>query len=464
MTINSINNNKHSFLFKPLKIIKTLGWVAMAILALPTIFGSYFAWKKLADIWSKSERPDTQKTDDVASKALLDENYLEKTPQKEKAEIYSKAIKQFQSEECLSATSAEAYLDHLRNDIKGRGGLDFLFSTALLHNAKAVNLESYLQKITAKVTEAKGQEHPLVFVPFLLEGSKPDIVVAVIDITKERIEYFDPKSNRSYRNLDRCGISTQDFLKKLSNLAFPNKEPDIIRNISGRQSFWHKVDSGAHVLNFIQTRIYTDAIQRDTLGDFNSSLSPDGKQLRKEMAAILQEKLNKEDQINNPVSYFTSLAQRSGLEVSRKINIKYIPEEEDRIAIAKMAAQQSGKDTSLLIKNYKIKNQAALVEIAKIVARQDARGLSQYIQNYGIKDKQALVETAEVAANQLNGGDVSYWIQQYIPKEEDRIAIAKIEAQQKEGSISSFQIKYAIKNQEALTEIAEILNKNQTDI
>ncbi len=476
MKINPINNSNQSFFFKPLKIVQSLAWVVVAILTLPTVIGPSFAWKKLAAIWNKNERSDTEKANKVASEALhIEDGFnlldtIEQAPQG--VHEYEQAITQFRAGGCLSATSAEAYLDYLRNDIKDRGGLDFLFTTTLLYDIGASSLDPYLQQITAKVTEAKGKERPLVFVPFLLAGNlvrERHIVVAVIDIAKQRIEYFDPKGNRNYsylgkwadRNLDQYPISTQNFLKTLSRSAFPDKEkPDIIRNISGPQSLWNRVDCGAHVLDFIQTRIYTDAIGSDTPGYFETSLSSDGKQLREEMAITLQAKLDKkEDRVSSPVSYLKSLAQHSGLEASRQISIQDIPEEKDRIAIAEIAAQQNGKDASLLIKNYKIKTQAALVDIAKIVARQDARGLSQYIQNYGIKDKQALIEIAEVAAGQQNGGGVSYWIQQYIPDEKDRIAIAKIEAQQKEESVSSIQRKYAIKNQQALAEIAEILNK-----
>ena len=504
MKININNNSNQSFLFKSLKVARSLGWAVVAILALPTIVGSYLAFlalKKAVEIWNRNDKPDTKKADEVALKVfsegdheknfvsvaadfeeefvLLEEAFEEnfvieapdkdcvkKTPQQEKEAFYENAIKQFKELGCLGSLSAEAYLDYLKHTERN---LDFHFNTSLLYNS-GIELDKFLASIKEEVEKTPS----LTFVPFLLAGNllrEQHIVVAVINKTSKQIEYFDPKGNQLYsmfgrlidRNLAQWDIQTQQFLEKLSQAIFPDIEPKIIRNINGPQPLSNKVDCGAHALDFIQARMNSDFIQSKDSNYFETSLSSDGKKLREEMAFTLQAKLKNDDKISNTVSDLKSLARRSGLTVSREINTQDVPEEEDRIAIAKIAVQTDGKDTSLLIKNYKIQNQEALVEIAKVVARQDALGLSRYIQNYGIKDKQALVEIAQVAAEQPNARGLSYWIKQYIPEEEERIALAKMEAQQKKGSVTSIQRKYTIKNQEALTEIAEILSEVQTD-
>lgn len=90
MITNPINNNNQSFFFNPLKIVRSLGWIAVAILSLPTVIGPCFAWKKLAAIWSENERPATQKTVEVASETLgqkttedLLKKWVEKAPANE---------------------------------------------------------------------------------------------------------------------------------------------------------------------------------------------------------------------------------------------------------------------------------------------------------------------------------------------------------------------------------------------
>ncbi|PWU15323.1 MAG: hypothetical protein C5B45_02815 [Chlamydiae bacterium] len=315
MKINPINN-KQTFIFKSLKTIQSLGWVAVAILALPTVIGSYFAWKKLVAIWSKKERSDTQKTDQVASKALhteddfedfsiigmtLNEDYVTKTPQEEKEALYEDAIKQFEGVDCLGSRSAEAYIDYLKNTEQN---LDFHFDTSLLYGS-GLNLQKFLTRITTKIEEAGlfSKKRGLVFVPFLLERNlfhEQHAVVAVIDMGKQQVEYFDPKGNLFYsifgslvdRNLPQ-NVPTQEFLEKLSGISFPGEKPSIIRNINGPQSLFNKVDCGAHVLDFVQTRMFTNFIPSGRYPNyFETSLSSNGKQLRQEMAATLQSRLD----------------------------------------------------------------------------------------------------------------------------------------------------------------------------
>lgn len=302
MTINPINN-KQSLRFKPLKVIQSLGWVTVVILALPTVFGSYFAWKKLAAVWSKNERLDTKKTDEFASKALhtdfedfsmvLGKDYVIKTPQEEKEALYEDAIKQFKKPGCLRSRSAEAYIDYLKNTEQNH---DLHFDTSLLYNS-GLSLYEFLTRIETEIREAK-----MVFVPLLLEKNlfhEQHIGVVVIDMTKEKIEYFDPQGHFFYSMFDRLvdrnliqGVTTQEFLEKLSETIFPDNKPSIIRNINGPQSLFNKVDCGAHALNFIETRMLTDFIQSDKYPNyFETSLSSNGKQLRQEMAATLEESL-----------------------------------------------------------------------------------------------------------------------------------------------------------------------------
>ncbi|QZA58731.1 Ulp1 family isopeptidase [Candidatus Rhabdochlamydia porcellionis] len=301
MRINPINS-KQSFIFKPLRIIQSLGWVAVAILSLPTVIGAYFAWKKLAAIWNKHERFDTQKTNEVVSKLFLEgsENGFEEvfsevaeTASKEST-LYEQAIHQFKGSSCLGSRSAEAYLDYLKNTEKNLG---FHFNTNLLHNL-GFTLNEFLTNIKAEAKDAK-----LIFVPFLLAGNllrEQHIVVAVINKTNEQIEYFDPKGNQFYsifgrlvdRNLEQWSIPTQAFLEKLSTSIFPDKEPSIIRNINGPQSLSNKVDCGVHALDFIQARMHIDFIPSKYPNYFETSLSSNGKQLRNTMAATLQSRLD----------------------------------------------------------------------------------------------------------------------------------------------------------------------------
>ena len=298
MTINPINN-KQSLIFKPLKIIQSLGWVAVAILTLPTVIGTYFAWKKLAAIWSKNARSDTQKTNEIASKIFLEDGFEEVFNEavemrSKEPTFYEQAIHQFKGSNCLGSRSAEAYLDYLKNTEKNLG---FHFNTNLLHNL-GFTLNEFLTNIKAEAKDAK-----LIFVPFLLAGNllrEQHIVVAVINKTNEQIEYFDPKGNQFYsifgrlvdRNLEQWSIPTQAFLEKLSTSIFPDKEPSIIRNINGPQSLSNKVDCGVHALDFIQARMHIDFIPSKYPNYFETSLSSDGRQLRDTMAATLQSRLD----------------------------------------------------------------------------------------------------------------------------------------------------------------------------
>lgn len=409
MTINQIIN-KQSFIFKPLKIIQSLGWVAVAILALPTVIGSYFAWKKLAAIWSKKERPGTQKIDQVASEILVQKttenllkNWVERapvnedrltaqerilhflehptslldlsnlglsslpsifedkcfshlqelrlignpliaplsirnltariifkespwhklhvsqdftntlfnkdldennfvamssenplTPLEEKKQWYKQAIAQFESSGCLKPSSAEVYLDYLKNIEKNPG---FYFNMRLLHKLRP-RCNEFLKAIETEVKEVKEKNGSLFFVPFLLAGNflrEQHIVVAVINLKDEKIEYFDPKGNRFYysilsrsidRNLAEWNEPTQTFLEKLSKTLFPDQNPSIIRNINYPQSLWNSVDCGAHALEFIEKRLSVDFLEQAS-----SSLTLDGRQLRRELARTLEESL-----------------------------------------------------------------------------------------------------------------------------------------------------------------------------
>ncbi|KAG6558650.1 hypothetical protein RHABOEDO_001058 [Candidatus Rhabdochlamydia oedothoracis] len=309
MKINQINN-KQSFIFNPLKIIQSLGWVAVAILTLPTVIGSYFAWKKLVAIWSKNERPDTQKTAEVASETLvqktLDKNNLDldeeedfvdmlsenlPKPLEVKKEEYERVIAQFESSGCLGPSSAEVYLDYLKNINPA-----FHFNMRLLNKLRP-SCNEFLKTIEVEVKEAKEKNGSLFFVPFLLAGNflrEQHIVVAVINLKDEKIEYFDPKGNRVYsifvrsvdRNLAEWNEPTQKFLEELSKALFPDQNPSIIRNINYPQSLWNRVDCGAHALEFIEKRLSADSLEQAS-----SSLTLDGRQLRRELAHTLKESL-----------------------------------------------------------------------------------------------------------------------------------------------------------------------------
>ncbi|MDR2539297.1 MAG: hypothetical protein LBC45_01545 [Chlamydiales bacterium] len=408
MKINEINNNQ-SFIFKPLKIIQSLGWAVVAILALPTVVGSYFAWKKLVDIWSKNERPDTKKTAEVVSEIfmrktteallkdwverapdqenrltaqkrilhflehpedlldlsnlglsslpsifederfsrlqelylagnpftgllfiknlnariifkespwyeqhlskgftnrLLDQNLGEEesfedlltqpspTPLEIKKKQYEVAIAQFESPGCLSSCSAEVYLDYLK-DINPA----FHFNTCLLKDLKPVYNE-FLKTIEVEVKETKEKNGSLFFVPFLLAGNllrEQHIVVAVINLKEEKIEYFDPKGNQVYfifgnlvdRSLSRWDISIQEFLEELSRAIFPDqKTPSINRNRNYPQSLRNRVDCGAHALEFIEKRLSYGSLE-----EASSHLVLNGRQLRSELANTLKANL-----------------------------------------------------------------------------------------------------------------------------------------------------------------------------
>ncbi|MGL5626197.1 MAG: Ulp1 family isopeptidase [Candidatus Rhabdochlamydia sp.] len=415
MITNPINNyDKQSFQFKSLRIIQSFGWVVLVILALPTVIGSCFAWKKLVAIWDKNERPDTEVTNLVASNALgktttesLLNNWAEKAPNDEKRlvakwrilkflagqkkilnladlnlrslpdifndkrfselkelnlignpltllpmlrthnltalirlkpspwqepekanqdatetfnlneegfddianevlpmqtlleqkeDLYEQAILQFQkTADCLGSRSAEAYFDYLKSTEKT---LSFHFNMDLLHNVDLTS-DVFLKRIKEETELARQEKSPLIFVPFLLEKNlvhEQHIVVAVINTTKHQIEYFDPKGNQLYsifgsvvdRNLAQWNMSVQEFLKSLSQSVFSKEESSIIRNINGPQPLWDKINCGAHVLNFIQIRMYTDFAQSDKHPDyFKTSLSSDAKQLRQAMANTL---------------------------------------------------------------------------------------------------------------------------------------------------------------------------------
>ncbi len=415
MITNPINNyDKQSFQFKSLRIIQSFGWVMLVILALPTVIGSCFAWKKLVAIWDKNERPDTEVTNLVASNALgktttesLLNNWAEKAPNDEKRlvakwrilkflsgktkninlsylnlrflpdifndkrfselkelnlignplatlpptlknhnltvlirfqpsslresqkpnqnvealnlieegfddianevlpmqtlleqkeDLYEQAILQFQkTADCLGSRSAEAYFDYLKSTEKT---LSFHFNMDLLHNVDLTS-DVFLKRIKEETELARQEKSPLIFVPFLLEKNlvhEQHIVVAVINTTKHQIEYFDPKGNQLYsifgsvvdRNLAQWNMSVQEFLKSLSQSVFSKEESSIIRNINGPQPLWDKINCGAHVLNFIQIRMYTDFVQSDKHSDyFKTSLSSDAKQLRQAMANTL---------------------------------------------------------------------------------------------------------------------------------------------------------------------------------
>lgn len=304
MKLNGINANKQLFLSNPQRIFQSLAWVALAILALPTVIGSYLALKKAVEVWSKSEKADTEKTDAFVSgrlKSVNDEEDEEDfsilptslpliAPIEEKKELYKAAISQFCTSACLGSRSVEAYFDYLDSTER-----DFHYNMNLLPNLEFTLPElKYLLQTIAKEVEEKSPS--LIFMPFLLAGSmfrEQHIVVAVINTAKQQIEYFDPKGGDSSmgRSLAQNKMSAQDFLENLSRAAFPNKEPAIIRNANGPQSFWNKVDCGVHVLDFIQTRLYTDLEQSGKPNYFNTFLSSDAERLRKEMAGTLQARL-----------------------------------------------------------------------------------------------------------------------------------------------------------------------------
>lgn len=419
MIANPINNNdKQSFQFKSFRIVQSLGWVVLVILALPTVIGSCFAWKKLVAIWDKNERPDTEVTNLLVSNALgktttesLLKNWAEKapegekrlvakgrmlrflsgktktltlsylnlsslpdvfhdkrfselkelnlignplatlpstlqhhnltaliklqpsslresenaiacapneegfddlenevvpvqTPLEQKEDLYEQAIRQFQkTTDCLGSRSAEAYFDYLKSTETEKTltekTLGFHFNMDLLYNVDLTS-DIFLKRIKEETELARKGKSPLIFVPFLLEKTlvhEQHIVVAVINTTKQQIEYFDPKGNQCYaifgslvdRNLAQWGMSTQKFLNHLSLSVFPKEEPLIIRNINGPQPLLcDKINCGVHVLNFIQIRMYTDFPQSDKHPNyFKTSLSSDAKQLRQAMANTL---------------------------------------------------------------------------------------------------------------------------------------------------------------------------------
>lgn len=67
---NPINNsNTQSLLSTPLKVVKSIGWVVLAILALPSSLVGYQHSRLLLGeavaIWSKNESPTTGKTSDT---------------------------------------------------------------------------------------------------------------------------------------------------------------------------------------------------------------------------------------------------------------------------------------------------------------------------------------------------------------------------------------------------------------
>jgi hypothetical protein len=222
----------------------------------------------------------------------LDQDYVEKTPLEKERELYEQAIWQFKGSNCLGSNSAEAYFNYLEKTESSPG---FYFNMDLLHNV-GLTSDGFLERVKEGVDTAKKESAPLVFVPFLLAGNyfrEQHIVVAVINLKDEKIEYFDPKGNRFYsifgdRNLEQENISAQTFLEKLSKAIFPDKSPEIIRNINHPQSLWNRADCGAHVLEFIEKRLSSDSLEQAA-----SNLSLDGRQLRDELANTLQNTLKR---------------------------------------------------------------------------------------------------------------------------------------------------------------------------
>ncbi|VHO03003.1 leucine-rich repeat domain-containing protein [Candidatus Rhabdochlamydia sp. T3358] len=60
------------------KVMQSLAWVALAIIALPTVVGSYIAIQKAVHVWDKVQTPTTAKTNRVASSSSLGKNSLER--------------------------------------------------------------------------------------------------------------------------------------------------------------------------------------------------------------------------------------------------------------------------------------------------------------------------------------------------------------------------------------------------
>lgn len=429
MIKNIINNfNNYSFLSRPVKVVQSLAWVALAILALPTVVGSYLALKKAVAVWSKNERSDTEIVHAFAEKVLIKKTtedllheWTEKSPQgedrlvakqrildfftnqsdyldlsglhlsslpncfdderfqklkridvfnnqflvnlpptiknldvhivfehsgwramldpeqieelvqnsdspvgedsgidddfgfidqeplsqsalhqsqiKNKKELYKAAIAEFRTSNYLGTRSAEAYFDYLKST-----GHGFYFNMDLLHSV-VPDFDVFLTRVKAEIEQAKQENVSLVFVPFLLAGNafrEQHIVVGVINTAQQQIECFDPKGNQFYsvfgslsdRNLPHWNMPSQDFLKNLAVAIFPDKkDPSVIRNINGPQSLMNRMNCGAHALDFIQTRLYTDLIQSNDPNYFETSLRSNGAQLREEMAATLEARL-----------------------------------------------------------------------------------------------------------------------------------------------------------------------------
>lgn len=231
---------------------------------------------------------------------ILPEICNQKPPSEAQAEeletLYLQAIHQFRAlGHLLRFSSTAAYFDYLKRTEKG---FPFDFNIDLLHKVNP-SFDDFLKKIKESAEKAPKDNVSLIFVPFLLAKSfvhEQHIVVAVINVAKQQIEYFDPKGNQWYsilgnlvdRNLGGYNISIQEFLKRLSLSVFPDKkEPPITRNINGPQPFSNGTDCGAHILSFVESMLHNPDVTQDG-NYFKTALPSNGAQIRQEMANTLE--------------------------------------------------------------------------------------------------------------------------------------------------------------------------------
>lgn len=138
---------------------------------------------------------------------------------------------------------------------------------------------------------------------------------------------------------------------------------------------------------------------------------------------------------------------------------KYIPQESDRIKLAKLTALAGRYNAHFLIEKYDIKDEAAQLELAKLDIQLAGFGDFEHVDKYSFKSQAAWIELAKIAIKR-NAVRFYQHIDKFQVKDEvERIELAKHALQTNAEMLCKRFDKFQITNEAARIDIAKMAAK-----
>ncbi len=244
------------------------------------------------------------------------------------------------------------------------------------------------------------------------------------------------KEFKEWKDQQRYGLSYNDIqiiLQSITEELFRKKNIEFLKQTA---------------LAFISNNVITTIDSRRMCGNFIRSLNVLGSDVLIEVFSAVLEKC----------SYISAFIDNF------YTGAFGIPDEKDRIKLAKIVAVHDSCSIGNNIQEFCISDEKTRVEIAMIAA-QKRRGVADNIEKFNISDENRRIEIAKIIAER-DGKEIALTIQKFsISDENRRIEIAKIAAKNSPQYVATYIKKFDISDEKARIEIAEIcLEQNAKEV